>query len=61
MILQLVVENLLKITNWQAVPYEQVFTAHRDRPELGAALQLRMTQWSQRKRDDLENLFPKEE
>ena len=31
-------------TNWELVAYEQVFTAHRDRPEQRADVQGRMTQ-----------------
>ena len=57
-ILQVVVENLLKITYWQDVAYEHVFTAHRERR---AAVHCRMTQWSQRKGEELKYLLPKEE
>jgi hypothetical protein len=50
--------KLTKITFWQVAAYEQVSTAHRDRPEPRAAAQRRMTQWSQRKREDLTYLLP---
>ena len=48
-------------TNWELAAYEQVFTAHRDRPEQRTAAQRRMTQWSQRKGADLQYLLPKGE
>ena len=57
-ILQVAVENLLKITYWQAADYEHVFIAHRERR---AAVQRRVTQWSQRKGEELKYLLPKGE
>ena len=60
-IVQVVVENLLKITYWQVAPYEHVFTPHQDRPEPRATVQRRMTQWSQRKGGDKQYILPKEQ
>ena len=48
-------------TNWELAAYEQVFTAHRDRPEQRAAVQRLLSQWSQRKFEDLQYLLPNEE
>ena len=53
--------KLTKITNWELAAYEQVFTAHRGRPEQRAVVQRLMSQWSQRKVEDLQYLIPNEE
>ena len=57
-ILQMVVENLPKITYWQVGAYKRAFIAHRERR---APVQRRMTQWSQRNGEELKYLRPKEE